>query len=133
MTSAINSPTPTKAAGSLATLGCLAIFLAGSARAAPVVVTVTDRATGKAVVGAKVERLCDTDAVSSVQQLNVTPVEVGATDGSGRISLDCRTSDRTAFVVTADGETPRAFGFWGCLPLEYRLTMSPATNIRTSC
>jgi thiol-disulfide isomerase/thioredoxin len=114
-------------------LGCLflilpAILLAGRARATPVVVTVIAADTGGAVPGATIARLVGGVLIKSSNMLQTTPTEIGKTDTNGQIRLDCDPAERCAFLVTANGKTPRPFGFWGCVPASYRLALSKASG-----
>jgi len=108
-------------------IGLLAVLLAGRAWATPVVVTVTDSDTGQFVTGATIARLVGDMRTKTGNVLQTTPTAVGSTDIHGQIQIDCDPANRSAFLVTANGKTPRTFGFWGCVPATYRLTLSKAT------
>ncbi|MGD0463647.1 MAG: thioredoxin-like domain-containing protein [Tepidisphaeraceae bacterium] len=92
----------------------------------PVTVHVVD-ADGKPIAGATVSKLVGTALLKSRFLLETTPVTLGVTDAGGTIQFDCDPSERSAFLVAARGKSPRAFGFWGCIPPTYRLTLQPSS------
>ena len=57
------------------------------------------------------------------------PEPVGITDGNGRIQLSLSPDTRSGFIALAQGHAPTAFGFWGALPADYRVTMKKATHV----
>jgi thiol-disulfide isomerase/thioredoxin len=109
-------------------IGVLAVLLAGRAWASPVVVTVTASDTGQVIPGATIARLLGSMRTKTHNVLQTTPTVIGSTDAIGQFRLDCDPAERSAFLVTASGKTPRTFGFWGCVPATYQLTLSKATG-----
>ncbi len=77
---------------------------------------------GKPIPAATVAKLNGVAVVES-WILDTRPVALGVTDAHGEIRLGCDPSRRSAFLAQASGKAPRLFGFWGCVPPEYRLTL----------
>jgi thiol-disulfide isomerase/thioredoxin len=102
------------------------------ANATPVVVTVTN-AGGDAIAGASVSRLVNTGWTNQDGTLFTRQVAVGQTDAHGQISLDSDPAQRSAFLVKAPGKTTQPFGFWGCVPPTYRVSMSDASKPMSGC
>jgi thiol-disulfide isomerase/thioredoxin len=97
--------------------GILAVLLTAWACATPVAVTIVDANSGRPIAGATVAR---------IQRGQTLPAAMGQTDADGRISLDCDSRARTAFIAAAPGKTPRTFGFWGSVPPTHRVALQPS-------
>ncbi len=97
------------------------VLFACQSWANPVTVHVVD-ADGKPVAGATVSKLVAVAFVKSRLLLETKQVTLGVTDTAGTIQLDCDPSERSAFLVAA-GKSLRTFGFWGCVPPTYLLTL----------
>ncbi|MGD0770246.1 MAG: TlpA disulfide reductase family protein [Tepidisphaeraceae bacterium] len=98
------------------------VVLACRAWAESVTVHIVD-ADGKPVAGATVSKLVGGAFIKSQFLMEAMPVTIGVTDAGGTIRLDCDPSERSAFLVEALGTSPRTFGFWGCIPPSYVLTL----------
>jgi len=109
-------------------VGLLALLLVGRAWAMPVVVTITASDTGQVIPGATIARLLGNTRSKTHNVLQTTPTVIGVTDANGQFRFDCDPAERSAFLVIAAGKTPRTFGFWGCVPATYQLTLSKANG-----
>jgi thiol-disulfide isomerase/thioredoxin len=98
------------------------VVLACRAWAESVNVHVVD-GNGKPVADAMVSKLVGGAYIKSQFLMETTPVVMGVTDAGGTLRLECNPSERSAFLVQASECSPRTFGFWGCVPPTYRLTL----------
>lgn len=105
--------------------GMMMALFAGRVRATPVTVSVVAAEGGHAVGGATIAKIEDL-RVGGTVVAGTIPKVLGVSNADGRVQLDCDPAERSAFLVTADGMTPATFGFWGCVPADYRLTLNKA-------
>ncbi|HWB55072.1 MAG TPA: hypothetical protein VG722_12800, partial [Tepidisphaeraceae bacterium] len=94
-----------------------------------VAIKVVDAIDGKPIVGAVVSKLITVNPPAKPNPFArwtepTELVQIGKTDSGGKIRLDCKPAERAAFVITVPGMTPRPFGFWGCIPSNYRVALS---------
>jgi thiol-disulfide isomerase/thioredoxin len=102
------------------------------ASATPVVVTVTN-ASGDVIAGASVSRLIGTGLGDRDGSQRTRQIAVGKTDAHGQFQLDSDPAERSAFLVRAVGKAPQTFGFWGCVPPTYHVSMNDASKSMRGC